>query len=125
MCLGPSYTSFGTNPSSGGATSDICPRGWRLPNHGDYKILKDAYDDETGWLTGTAFTALPFQGVYAGYQGNSFYDGGAYGAYWLSVDINEQNAFHIAFNYNDTDLSMNYKRFGFSVRCVVNGSNAP
>ncbi len=124
--MGPSYTSFGTNPSSGGVTSDICPRGWRLPNRGDYKILKDAYDDETSWLTGAAFTALPFQGVYAGYYSDNFYDGGAYGNYWPSVAINAQNAFHITFiNYFDTDLSMNYKRFGFSVRCVVNGSNAP
>ncbi|MBR3324107.1 hypothetical protein IKG24_01025 [Candidatus Saccharibacteria bacterium] len=103
----------GTNPSSGDATSDICPKGWRLPTRAEFNTLRSNY------TTGVALTASPFLGVYAGsYYKSSFYDGGLYGYYWSSTAGNTA-ANRLYFDSSNTDDSSVGKNNGYSIRCVL------
>ena len=102
----------GASMSSGDATSDICPAGWRLPTKSEYETLIGTYD------TGAKLTASPFLGVYAGYYYNSsFSEGGSYGFYWSST-ANSNSASTMYFNSSNALIDYNAKRYGFGVRCV-------
>ena len=107
----------GTNPSSGAASSDICPAGWRLPTQAEFTTLKSTY------TTGAALTKSPFLGVYAGrYYNSSFSNGGSYGYYWSStVDISYSYlAYYLYFNSSSAHVSTyDDKSRGNSVRCVA------
>ena len=109
----------GANPSAGAATSDICPKGWRLPTNAEYTALKNTY------TTGAALIAAPFYGVYAGdYISSSFYNGGSRGYYWSSTADNASYAYYLYFDSLSADPSSYNKRYGFSVRCVMRNPNA-
>lgn len=108
----------GTNPSAGAATSDICPKGWRLPTQAEFNVLKDTY------TTGTALTAAPFRGVYAGYYDSSFNYGGSRGYYWSSTASNASDAYYLIFNSSIANTNNYSKNRGFSVRCVMRNPNA-
>ncbi len=110
----------GTNPRSGEATSDICPKGWRLPTNAELTALINTY------TTGDALTAAPFYGVYAGYY---YYDnvysnypshgyGGQNGNYWSSY-AGTSNATHLHFYSSYATTAGDEKCIGFSVRCVA------
>ena len=106
----------GTNPSSGEASSDICPKGWRLPTSAELYSLKNTY------TTGTALTATPFLGVYAGeYSKSLLNDGGSYGQYWSSTASNNNNsAWSLSFNNGNAYVyASNTKYVGRSIRCVA------
>jgi len=104
----------GTNPSSRNATSDICPKGWRLPTKAEYDTLKSTY------TTGAALTASPFNGVYAGYYSySSLYDGGSTGYYWSSTAYSALRAYYLQFYSSRASMYDNYKSNGNSVRCVA------
>ena len=112
-----SYTAAtaGTNPSSGAASSDICPKGWRLPTSAELTTLKNTY------TTGATLTASPFLGVYTGnYNDSSFYNGGSDGYYWSSTANDSSNAYYLYFNSSSADVrSYGYKHSGHSIRCVM------
>ena len=106
-------TTAGTNPSSGAAVSDICPKGWRLPTIAELTALSNTY------TTGATLTASPFLGVYAGYYYNSsFRYGGSYGYYWSSTADNSF-AYRLHFDSSSTDVDSAYKYIGYSIRCVA------
>ena len=107
----------GTNPSSGNATSDICPKGWRLPSQAEYNTLISTY------TTGATLTASPWLGVYAGHYVNSrILAGGEFGYYWSSTAYDSAYVYYLIFHslldagvvIYDVD-----KRDGLSVRCVL------
>ncbi|MBO7657374.1 DUF1566 domain-containing protein, partial [Candidatus Saccharibacteria bacterium] len=103
----------GTNPSSGAATSDICPKGWRLPTQAEFTTLRSTYN------TGAKLTASPFLAVYGGnYYYSSFYNGGSLGSYWSSTAYSSSSAYTLYFNSSNADVVDGNKRYGFSVRCV-------
>ncbi|MBO7657683.1 DUF1566 domain-containing protein, partial [Candidatus Saccharibacteria bacterium] len=104
----------GTNPSSGAATSDICPKGWRLPTQSEFNTLISSYS------TGSALTGSPFLAVYGGsYYSSSFVDsGGSVGHYWSSTASNSSNAYGLLFGSNNARVDYYYKSYGDSVRCV-------
>ncbi len=103
----------GINPSSGEATSDICPKGWRLPTQAEYNTLIGTY------TTGATLTASPFNGVYAGYyRSSSFYNGGSYGYYWSSTADMSSLAYYLYFNSSLADTNHYYKKNGYPIRCV-------
>ena len=103
----------GTNPSSGAATSDICPKGWRLPTSAELTTLTNTY------TTGVTLTQSPFLGVYAGvYNLGWLEDGGTVGSYWSSTASNSSNAYHLDFYSGSTNITNYYKSFGYSIRCV-------
>ena len=103
----------GANLSSGDATTDICPKGWRLPTYAEYTTLKNTYG-------GSRLPTSPFLGVYAGSYYYSFDGGGSYGNYWSSTSINWVEAQHLEFNsFDGTSYGGNMKCLGYSVRCVL------
>ena len=104
----------GTNPSSGAATADICPKGWRLPTQAEMQTMANSY------TTGATMTASPFLGVYAGhYYSSSFGNGGSNGYYWSSTAYSSTYAYRLYFYSSGSTVSYDYKRLGFSVRCVA------
>jgi len=104
----------GTNPSSGNATSDICPKGWRLPTQAEYNTLASTY------TTGATLTAAPFNGVYAGYYSRgSFVYGGSSGIYWSSTAYNASRAYNLYFDSSYADVNVGNKYLGLSIRCVT------
>ena len=103
----------GTNPSSGAATSDICPKGWRLPTEAEFNTLRSSYS------TGSALIGSPFLAIPGGYFYDSSFDGsGSNGNYWSSTANNSSNAYNLNFNSSNANVNNNNKRNGFSVRCV-------
>jgi len=104
----------GTNPSSGAATADICPKGWRLPTQAEMQTMANSY------TTGATMTASPFLGVYAGhYYSSSFGNGGSNGYYWSSTAYSSANAYYLVFDSSNSGVYDGTKRYGFSVRCVA------
>ena len=104
----------GTNPSTGEATSDICPKGWRLPTQTELTSLKSTY------TTGTALVSSPFLGVYGGdYSNSTFNYGGTSGLYWSSTAYDESRAYRLGYNSGNADMYYSNKRYGFSLRCVA------
>ena len=106
----------GTNPSSGDATSDICPKGWRLPTEAEMRTMARSY------TTDATMIASPFLGVYAGLYDNSSFDkGGSYGYYWSSsIASSSTNASYGLYFYSSrSGVSNLHKKYGFSVRCVA------
>ena len=112
----------GTNPSSGDATSDICPKGWRMPTMAEHFILRDTYS------TGVALNALYNAPVHFGY----YFDGsftpkssGYAGWYWSSTARSSTSASHLNFTPTATGENSIYisigaeKRLGGGIRCVA------
>ena len=104
----------GTNPSSGNASSDICPKGWRLPTQAEFNILKGTY------ATGAALTGSPFFSVYSGYYSGSFADGGSDGFYWSSTTFDRYYAYRLGFYSSGAYIDYSsFKNRGYAIRCVA------
>ncbi len=107
----------GTNPSEGEATSDICPRGWRLPTRTDFTAIANTYN------TGPKLVNSPWHAIYQGFYYGSRFDWaeGSYGYYWSSTTYNEAFAYYLYYSDTETDViySINFrKRIGYPIRCV-------
>lgn len=123
----PCYTYYtyvtataGTNPSSGAATADICPKGWRLPTVHEYSELESAIDVNN--TTSYDFSKQPFYGVYSGDYSNSAYsNGGSYGDYWTADVINSTKANFIELDKPNGGMGYGNspKKFGHAIRCVM------
>ena len=106
----------GTNPSSGEASSDICPKGWRLPTYAEFNTLKGAY------ITGAALAAPPFLVVYSGlYTRSSVFGIGSRGDYWSSTayDNDANRAYYLYVISSTISPSQTTKSNGNTVRCVA------
>ena len=104
----------GASISSGNATSDICPKGWRLPIQAEYTTLKNTY------TTGATLTAAPFKAVYAGYYDRgSFYHGSSAGYYWSSTASNASAAYDFGFSSSSAGAYSINKSYGYGIRCVA------
>ena len=109
----------GTNPSSGEATSDICPKGWRLPTQAEYTTLINTY------ATDVPLVPALFNGVYAGfYFGASFLWGGSYGLYWSSTADAASDVYNLYFNSSSTGVNYSGGMAGESIRCVMRDTTA-
>ena len=114
----------GTNPSSGNAEYDICPKNWRLPTKVELNTLMTFYD------TAAKLTAAPWRGVYAGLYDDSWnYDedsdefnyGGTDGYYWSSTadEYNDSFAYELHFYDSNVNVGSSDKGYGHSVRCIA------
>jgi len=110
-------TSEGT--SSGNATEDICPKGWRMPTSGasgEHQALYDAYGSDDASFIDALRTPLPgsFSGGHAGSQGSS-------GFFWSSTRGN--NSYMYALTVTASSVRPQNNRAGrangFSVRCIL------
>ena len=110
---------YAENLSSGNASQDICPAGWRLPAggaSGEYKALFAAYSSNVANFQ--AALSTPLSGDF--YSGSA-YNRGSYGNFWSSTRNDGSNMYYM---YVSSSLvapqSGNVGRFdGFSVRCVL------
>jgi uncharacterized protein (TIGR02145 family) len=109
----------GVNPSSGNASGDICPAGWRLPTSNEYATLFSHYQN------GNLLNATPWTGVYNGMfssGGTSFFYGGTQGWYWSSTAENAVNADYIHYYNTGTFIvkdDLSGKSIGAAVRCIL------
>lgn len=106
----------GTNPSSGDASYDICPKGWRLPTKENFETLISSYS------TGAKLVTSPWYGVYAGrYNNSSFLNGGADYGYWSSTaggSAYTVYAYALGFYSSAASTNRYGKGIGYPVRCV-------
>ena len=124
-----SYYSFvaataGTNPSSGNATSDICPAGWRLPTAEEADVLVGEFN------TREKITSAPFMGVNNTIIANGKHSSSSgTGAFHTSsimagASSNQSNIF-VAWNPTtqprvmQTSADLRSKNRGYGVRCIV------
>ncbi|MBR3324162.1 hypothetical protein IKG24_01310 [Candidatus Saccharibacteria bacterium] len=101
----------GTDPATSHImASDICPKGWRLPQE---------YEGMNSPLDGSG----PFYSVYAGDFEDSTYTnstwGEKWGHYWFSNSAGEDYAQYLSFNESYGDSAMAPSNIGVSVRCVL------
>ena len=104
----------GTNPTSGEATSDICPANWRLPTRAECLSLVSSY------TTGATLTGSPFLGIYNGnYHDSAFYQGGTHGNYWSSTAENNISAYGLYFYNTSAGVYSTLRYSGDGIRCVA------
>ena len=130
--------------SAGSATlvRGICPKGWHLPSHDEWKALIVAVDGSiteytssntagtklksvTGWNACSGITnedAFGFSALPAGdmlSSGYYYYEGDdAY--FWSSTEGGSNFAYYMGLRYNDVNANLDdgNKYYGFSVRCL-------
>ena len=118
-------TSYGV--SSGNASEDICPDGWRMPTSntsGEYAALANQIYGSTGDTTDATATAnyrnalsLPFSGFY---NDGSATNQGVYGTFWSSTRLNDYYMHDLDVSTNLVLPSGRYNRYrGYSVRCLA------
>ena len=103
----------GSSMTSGNATYDICPKGWRLPDDSEYDTLRYHYNSGS-LMKGEPKFNLPGQ-----IQDASFVNKDSYGYYWSSTVMH--NTFARGSGLDDSNVSnvSSDKRAGFSVRCLA------
>ena len=109
-------TSAGT--SSGNATEDICPKGWRMPtgNSGEYQTLYSNTNYNTYDKYRKALR-LPLSGYF--YNGSAYAQGSG-GDWWSSTrDYSNNMYFLYAYTSGIDPASVDDRGNGNSVRCVM------
>ena len=123
-------TSAGT--SSGNATEDLCPAGWRMPGGGstinltanpptgEFKNLYNYYNT-TQTATDTNSLqynlSLPLSGYFSS---GSAYSQGSYGRWWSSTRNNNSYMYYL--NVNASSVNPAYygsREYGYSLRCIA------
>ncbi|MFC1734015.1 fibrobacter succinogenes major paralogous domain-containing protein [candidate division KSB1 bacterium] len=118
------------------STANICPNGWHVATDNEWKSLTNYLGGEsiaggklkatgtthwkspnTGATNETGFTALPG----GRRHGNGlFFDSGSMGRWWTADEEDIDNAWFRSMKYDDSEAfrGWNYKKYGYSVRCV-------
>ncbi|MBR2708855.1 hypothetical protein IKE98_00790 [Candidatus Saccharibacteria bacterium] len=107
----------GTNPSNDRATSDICPRGWRLPSLVESDYLGRVLHEQGISLDWPEY----FNGALSGYySGDSFVDGGVEGYLWTAFPHGSSTADTLSFVEDQQQGSVvDYsKARGQAIRCI-------
>lgn len=108
-------TSYGT--SSGNATEDICPYGWRLPtggSSGEFQALYTTYSSNYNNFVDALST--PLSGVFR--YGKAYYQG-SYGYFWSSTRSNSPNMYYLYMGSSSVNPQNGGNRYnGYSVRCL-------
>ena len=109
-------TSAGT--SSGNATEDLCPAGWRMPtggSSGEYRALYTAYSSNDTNFRNALST--PLSGLF--YSG-SVYSQGSYGTFWSSTRYSGNYMHYLYVDSGGVWPSGSDDRIsGFSMRCLL------
>ena len=108
-------------------TNDPCPSGWRVPTLEEQQSLVAANKEwttlngVTGRYFGSDKNLVFFPAVgYCGGDDGLLYNVGDYGLYWSSTPSQGNSTFAYGMNFHseNTYSGNNYRRSGFSVRCV-------
>ncbi|MBQ8156586.1 hypothetical protein IJ101_02250, partial [Candidatus Saccharibacteria bacterium] len=115
-------TSQGT--SSGGASEDICPAGWRMPtggSSGEYQALATAITGETSDYIETTDVQTALSTPLSGYfNGGSAYRQGSYGYFWSSTRHDVNYMYYLSVDSSDVFPQVYDRRYyGYSVRCLL------
>ena len=115
-------TSEGT--SSGNATEDICPAGWRMPtggSSGEYQALATTITGETGDYIETTDLQTALSTPLSGLFGNgSASNQGTYGYFWSSTRLNGSNMYILYVgSYAVSPQDYSGRVDGNSVRCLL------
>ncbi len=109
---------YDSGSSTGNASYDLCPAGWRMPtgsSSGEFQALYTAYSSNVTNFKNALSTPLSGyfgngsaggQGSYGGFWSSTYYDG--YNMYFLVVDSS-----YVYPAYNDT------RNYGNSLRCLL------
>jgi len=110
----------------------VCPEGWHLPSKDEWNTLFKAVGDTSiaganlksrmGWKDdgyGTdpfSFSALPAGMLYV----KGFVEKALFAYFWSSMEIDDGRAYNVVlyFDFDNAYLSVNFKNYGFSVRCL-------
>ena len=106
-----------SSSGSGNATSDICPKGWRLPtggpSGGEFKVLRNQYASNAEFV-------LALRTPLAGYfiDGSLLYQGSS-GLFWSSTYYNASDMYRLDVTKTEVyPQNATNRRIGSSVRCV-------
>ena len=116
-CFGNGAAEQGT--STGDATEDICPKGWRMPTGGTSGEYQALYNNSNYNIYANYRSALhlPLSGYY--YCGTA-YEQGARGGFWASTRYSNYGMSMLGPNTNDVvPASVGNRNYGYSVRCLV------
>ena len=110
---------YPSGSSTGDATEDLCPAGWRMPTggtSGEYQTLYTAYSSNAANFRNALSTPLS-----GGFDGGSA-DGQGTDGVFLSSTRSDGNSVYIpSVDSNSVYLTDdNYRYFGYSMRCVKN-----
>ena len=109
-------TSAGT--SSGDATEDICPAGWRMPtgdSSGEYKALYTAYSSDYTSFVNALHTPLS-----GGFSNGSAHNQGSLGRFWSSTRSDNNGMYLLDVSTSNVYPRDGEYRFrGLSVRCIL------
>src|SRR5574344_1876179 len=126
--IAPDGTWGTSDPWKTKTTYDPCPTGWRVPTKAELEALLGGtfpslvlYNSQYGaWFNGT--TSPGTSGVFLPAAGYRLSDGdasgrGSFGLYWSSTPKGD-NAYFLYFDNGNALMDINYRAYGFSVRCV-------
>ena len=108
----------------GNAIEDICPSGWKIPSSNNYNSLKNRYSSTT------ATSSSSFQYNLSTPISRYFYSGTVQttytlGIFWSSTYYTDDNVRRVSISSSQVNLDFsnhNGRSFGYSVRCVRNGT---
>ncbi|MBQ1780220.1 MAG: hypothetical protein II001_02165, partial [Bacteroidales bacterium] len=116
-CYGNGGTSYGT--SSGNATEDICPKGWRMPTGdttGEYQALYNNASYNT-YANYRSALHLPLSGYFSN---GSASNQGSNSLWWSSTRFGISRMYRLDVNTSSIYPSSSGDRYyGNSVRCVL------
>ncbi|MBR3172422.1 hypothetical protein IKF21_00660, partial [Candidatus Saccharibacteria bacterium] len=114
-------TSAGT--SSGNATEDLCPAGWRMPTgntSGEYQALFAAYNDNQIATDSGSFQynlSMPLSGYFK--DGSRYYQDGL-GFWWTSTQYDYNVMYSLVVDDSHVFPShYDIRYYGFSLRCIA------
>jgi len=111
-------------------TQGICPPGWHIPTRAEFEALKTAVNSDGNALKSVGQGTGIGQGTNSSgfsvlLSGSRFYNGpfsglGSYTFFWSSTEYSSIYAYDLLLFYDDSVIGLvsDYKRVGFSVRCV-------
>lgn len=109
---------YAENSSSGNASQDICPAGWRMPTggaSGEYQALFAAYSSNVANFQSALSTPLS-----GSFISGTTINQGTYGRFWSSTRSNGSNMYGLGVASSAVAPQDHYARSnGFSVRCVL------
>ena len=134
------YAAATNGDNTGTGVQGVCPTGWHIPSDDEWTILTTYLGGEsvaggklkstcmelwnapnTGATNERGFTALP-GGLRESYIDGSFHYDGIYSYWWSATEDSGSSlgAWYHSFAYLYTNVyrDLNYKSYGFSVRCI-------
>ena len=103
--------------SSGDATSDICPKGWRMPTGNTDSEYQTLYTNYHSYYNYRTALHLPLSGHF---DSGSTVNQGSLGYFWSSARKNNYYNYYLDINANSVHLYSGARYSGLSVRCLLN-----